>query len=178
MRYWFLFMMWALLSVACSAEETPRKLKPVMVWTGTDSKQAKESFTRCCSQKDWEVSWHKHQGGDGQANHRTCPEIDFDSYMVIVIFHGKSSQNIGINIVDVFEDKESFHVRYKPLWYQIGILLGANLDQKQLDTQSYVFIVLPKSQKAIVLEENVSGVIVGPPIWKERTKMPPLKTDR
>src|SRR4051794_40171266 len=100
MQYHVLFLVPVLLVVTpVSADELPRKLKPVVVWTGTDSKQAKMSFARCCSQKEWQTTWHKHQSSTAKAKSQRCPEVDFDSYMVVVIFHGESFQNTGIEIV-------------------------------------------------------------------------------
>jgi hypothetical protein len=173
MRYQALLMVWVILAAAPAlAEELPRPLKPAMVWTGTDSKQAKESFARLGSQKDWEDTWHKHRGRDKIADSWTCPEIDFDSYMVVAIFHGKSYQNNGIKITAVSEEKDLVRVRYKPTWYQVAIVRGREGDDAHsYDTQSYAFIVLPKSSKAILLEEDVHGINGEPPVWKERAKL-------
>jgi hypothetical protein len=175
MRYPFFFLVSAFLSAApVSAEELPRKIKPVMVWTGTESKQTKESFARCCSQKDWEASWHKHKGRDEKTDRGTCPEVDFDSYMVIVIFHGESYQNHGIDIKSVTEEKGCVRVRYRPSWYQVASVPGQAEDFKALETQTYAFVVLPRSEKAIVMEEDVRNLIPDPPVWKERAKLAAL----
>src|SRR6516164_7607951 len=106
MRYHVLCLMMFLFAQSVASEELPRKIKPVMVWTGTDSKHAKESFARCCSRKDWQAAWHKHIGEDDKGLRQLCPEVDFDSFMVIAIFHGESYQNRGIGLVTVSEEKE------------------------------------------------------------------------
>jgi hypothetical protein len=165
-----------------SSEELPRKLKPVVVWTGTDSKQAKMSFARCCSQKDWEATWHQHQSSEAKAKGQGCPEVDFDSYMIVAIFNGKSFQKTGIEIVTVTEEKNCLRVRYKPLWFQVGFIRpergsGPAKGETKTDayeTQSYAFVVLPKSQKAIVLEEDVRNLIPDPPVWKKRATLEAL----
>jgi hypothetical protein len=157
---------------SASADDFPRKIKPVVTWTGTDSKQAEELFARCSSPEDWRAIWHKHCGGDKNAAGLSCPKVDFDGYMVLALFHGSSSQNHGIKLIELIEKKSCLHVRYRPEWYQIGFFAGMpEVDWKKLDTQSFVFAVLPTSKKAIVLEEDVQHLIGHPPVWKERSKI-------
>jgi hypothetical protein len=177
MQYQVRLLIPVLLVVAPTwAEELPRKVKPVLVWTGTDSKQAKMSFARCCSQKDWETTWHEHQS-EAKAKSQSCPQGDFDSYMVVAIFHGKSFQNTGIEIVAVTEEKNCVRVRYRPLWYQVAFVRPATKGEVKSDewlrseTQSYAFVVLPRSEKAIVLEEDVRNLIADPPVWKKRATL-------
>jgi hypothetical protein len=181
MHYPALFLVPVLLVVApVPATEVPRKLKPVVVWTGIDSKQAKMSFARCCSQKDWEEIWHKHQS-NAKAKTPSCPQVDFDSYMVVAIFQGKSCQDTGIEIVSVTEEKKCLRIRYKPLWFQVGFVRPergsrpAKCEVETYETQSYAFVVLPKSQKAIVLEEDVRTLIPDPPVWKKRATLEALR---
>ena len=74
------------------ADDLPRNMKPVMVLTGTDSKQTKETFARCCTRETWLANWRKHHGKDKDSALSPCPEVDFDSFMVVVIFQGKSGR--------------------------------------------------------------------------------------
>jgi hypothetical protein len=170
MRYQALLVAAALLSAApARSEDLPRALKPVIVWTGTDSKRAKESFSCCRSQAEWEASWHKHQGGDERADGQPCPQVDFDTHMVIVIFHGESGQNHGIDILSISEERECVRLRYKPSWFQVAFREGEA--RRGYATQSYAFAVLPRSRKAVVLEEDVQHYIGKPPEWEERAKL-------
>jgi hypothetical protein len=169
MRRLLLFVISSALAVAStSAQDLPKKLKPVFVYTGIDSKQTKQSFTRCTSQKEWQARWQEHRGAEEKNDRCRCPEIDFDSFMVVVIFHGKSDCNDGLEIVSTVEEKDCVRVRFKPMWYQIA-------GRGDYDTQSYVFCVLPRSQKAIVFEEDVKSIIADPPKWKEQAKLPAVE---
>jgi hypothetical protein len=182
MHYVILFALSAPLAAApVAAARLPRELKPVMVWTGTDSRQAAEAYSRCGSQKDWEAVWHKHKSGGLRADRRTCPEVDFDSYLVLAIFYGKSSEK-GIQVVAVVEEARCIRVRYRPVWYQTGYVAPAagatpfstgrrGGGKNSHDTQSYAFVILPQSQKPIVVEEDVRRLLIDPPVWKERARL-------
>ena len=173
MRYLILFAASASLAAAASAaEHLPQKIKPVMVWTGTNSNPAKEAFDRCSSQKEWKVIWHKHQGRDEQVDVSSCPEVDFDSYMVIAIFQGESLTNLGVQVFAVLEDDHCIRVQYRPPTWQTGFSIddasngGADRREKRkannehkYDPQSYAFIIVPKSRKAIAFDEDVRELI-------------------
>jgi hypothetical protein len=165
------------------AADPPRKVKPVVVWTGTDSKQAKDSFARCGSPKDWQATWNAHCGQEKPADLPTCPEVDFDSYMVIAVFR-KTSR---IRVSEIVEEKECVRVRYQPWGNQIVFVPGPDagtvkvveLGRGELDPDkpymlSFAFVVLPKANKAVVLEEDIQDLIGKPPVWKERAKFPAL----
>jgi hypothetical protein len=170
MRYPALLVVAALSSAApARSEDLPRALKPVIVWTGTDSKQAKESFSCCRSQAEWEASWNKHQGRDEKAEGQPCSQVDFDTHMVIVLFHGESSQNHGIDIASVSEERGCVRLHYKPSWFQVVFREGEA--RRSYATQSYAFVVLPQSRKAVVLEEDAQTLIGVPPDWQERAKL-------
>jgi hypothetical protein len=178
MRYHFHWLVSVFLFAAAplSAEQLPRKIKPVVIWSDINSKQAKESFDRYCSQEEWEANWHKQMGRGKGVDGTRCPQIDFDSYIVIAIFHGKWDSNSGISIICVSEDKEFVRVRYRPSWYQLAYRPGrAERDAKSLGTQSYAYVVLPRSPKAVVLEEDVCNLIASPPVWKQRAKLAAMK---
>jgi hypothetical protein len=164
--------------------ELPRKVKPVVVWTGTDSKQAKDSFSRCCSPADWLAIWKAHSGREGNAERVGYPEVDFDSYMVIAVFQ-KTSR---LRLVEVVEEKECVRVRSQPWGNQIAFIptnvngfevkvfdLGRGLiDLEKPYPLSFAFVVLPKGNKAVILEEDVQDLIGKSPVWKERARFPAL----
>jgi hypothetical protein len=154
------------------AGDTPPKVKPVIVLTGTDSKQDKRSFARCLSKEEWRAIWHKQHGWDN----RTCPEVDFDSYMVLAIFHGKESLNTGLDIYEVLKEKDRLRVRYQPRWYQVGYIRPPTKQDLERElTRSFAFVVLPRFEKEVQIEEDVQGILGKPPVWKERGKLAPIK---
>jgi hypothetical protein len=85
------------------------------------------------------------------------------------------------------EEKEWIRVRYQPWGNQIifgygpdsGTLKIFELGRGELDPNkaymlSFAFVVLPKANKAVVLEEDVQHQIGKPPVWKERAKFAAL----
>jgi hypothetical protein len=161
------------------AADLPRKVKPVMFWTGGNSKQSKESFARCSTQKDWEAIWEKHHEWEKYVGDRSCPDVDFDSYMIVAIFVGKG-RDMGVRFYEVVEEKDCLRVRYKPIEYQTGFNPNETdaereKRERESETQSYAFVVLPRSTKCVVLEENAQTTIDAPPVWRERTRFAAMK---
>lgn len=164
-------LMLLLISTHVLAEATVKKLKPVVVWSGTDSAHAVTDFDRCHSQSEWDAIWKKHLGVEADKTDVAVPQVDFDDYMVVVIFHGESSMNNGIRIAEVLEEATTIRVRYKPIWYQIGFLPESESDRAKLQTCSFAFVLLPASKKKVVFEENGQSLIGGEPKWEGRAQI-------
>lgn len=161
----------AVVGLCASAEEPAQTIKPVLVWSGTDSKCAAVDFDRCHSQSEWDAVWKRHVGADPDDNSISAPQIDFNAYMVAVIFHGKNGLNHGIRVPEVIEEGKAIRVRFRPMWYQIAWLPRTQEDNRKLDTQSFAFIVLPTSKKTVIFEENAQSLIDGPPKWEGRAQI-------
>ena len=84
-----------------------------------------------------------------------------------------------MRVIEVAEEKDRVRLRYRPTWYQTGIGQPPpeefQIDWKDWDTQSYAFIVLPRSNKVLILEEDVHDIIGDPPEWKERVRFPAIE---
>ncbi len=158
--------------------DLPRKLAPVVIFNGVDSRQAKESFVRCDSLKEWKSIWEAHCG-PGKAT--TDLDIDFDSHMVIAIFSSRSRLRPG----DISEFGSFIRLRYHPWGDQIIFapdpdgkkvrVIDSGRGEIDLDKPrmlSFAFVVLPKRTKPVIVEENVQHVIGDPAVWKERAKLP------
>lgn len=159
----------ALAASAASAIASPpaRFIKPVVVVTGIDSKEDKESFSCCRTRDDWVKVWAKHTGIADE--HKCRPiEIDFESYMVLALFQGKHHSNRGIAVDPIADEPTQLRVRYRPLWYaKVPKSSGST------STQSYAFVVVPRSNKAILIE----GLAAGRrdiDVWVEKTRIPVL----
>lgn len=165
------------------AADLPREVIPVVVWTGTDSQQTKESFVRCCSATDWQATWAAHLGYKKYTHPPACPDVDFQSYMVIAVFRKTSD----IRVSEVVEEGECVHFRYHPCGNQtvfvpspgsgpVKILEAgrSEVDPNKPYLLSFAFAVLPRCNKVIIVEEDVQDVIGNPPVWKERTTFPAL----
>jgi hypothetical protein len=171
---WFMLLVVLAWSTDASAfaDDLPRKIKPVLVWTGTDSAQTKESFLRCCTQEDWEEKWRLHRGKVDAKWLPDCPEVDFGAYMMVIFFEGESAMNYGIRIAEVVEERNCLRLRYQPISFQTIFPAGTKVDWKKLETKSYAFVVLPKSAKSIILEKDLQPLLGKPPVWKEHRKIP------
>jgi hypothetical protein len=152
------------------ADELPRAIKPVVVWTGTDSSVTKQSFSRCISVKQLGRTWDEHWG---KKRLWRPPEVDFDSHMLIAIFNGDGGQDAGISVTKVVEEKNLIKVRYRVLYYQVGFTADDELPD--LRTRSFAFAVLPASGKEIIFDEDVNNTIGSDPVWKKVGQIPAIE---
>lgn len=136
-----------------------RVLKPLIVISGADSHITDPSCERISSQDDWSKVWIKHLGPikDGYG---TSLEVDFDRCSLVTIFRGREQNTRGIEVNVVEETPTSLVIRFTPLKYQTS-----GPSENKFDCP-YAFIVLPKTNKAIVLEENVQNYKDEKPEWK------------
>ena len=75
-----------------TGQDQPRKINPIMVWTGSDSHQTTALFTRCDSHEELSAIWYnKHQANDDNDYPRLCPTVDYDKCMVIASLPGKAA---------------------------------------------------------------------------------------
>ncbi|HLW65389.1 MAG TPA: hypothetical protein VKS79_08730 [Gemmataceae bacterium] len=166
------------------ASDPPRTIKPVVVWTGIDSKQPKDSFARCCSAKEWQAIWDAHCGQQTPSDGPSCLDVNFDSYMVIAVFRRTSRIRVG----EIIEEMDCVRLRYHPWGDQLVFVPpsdGSNnvkiweagrgeLDPDKPYLLSFVFVVLPRANKAFIIEEDVQDWIGKSPVWKEKAKFPAL----
>ncbi len=143
--------------------DQPRTVKPVLVWTGTDSSVSKRQFFRVENPEAWEKTLKEHSdsGTDRPMDAKIVP--DFDGYSVLAIFDGKNLNNRGIEIVSIVEKKESVLIRYRLLSFQTG-------DNVKF-TQSYCFVLLQRTKKPVVVEQDVRDLIRMDPVWKVRATL-------
>lgn len=150
-------------------------VSPCVVLTGADSHVFEHSYHRVTSMKEWSEIWKKHMGlkqgevYDFYFNPAGLPLVDFERYMVIAIFQGSSWNSAGLEAVSVSEQQDRVVFRFDDKSYQTS---GPDGGGKQVTV--YGFFVVPGSAKAVVLEENIKGLIGGPPLWKERIMFPKL----
>jgi len=148
------------------AGDPPRKIKPVVVWTGKDSTLSKPAFSRCLSAAEWRKTWKAHakEGGDIGP----MPNIDFDSFMVLALFEGNGHQNYGLRIFEILDEPDGLRVRHETAYYQIGGLPQSEADELKLQTRSYAFVVVPRSDKAVTFEHGRRTTSDKPPAKWER----------
>ncbi len=159
-----------------SAGEPKDELKPAVVWTDRDSQVAERSYKCLQSVEDWRKVWATHKGFTGRGLEPPCPEVNFDAYMVVALFQGKSAQDLGLIIDSVKDEPLAIRLRYHPNWY--SVLRTGKEVKGQYATTNYAFVVLPKSKKSIIIEERLPGNRFDTPdkfIWHERARLDAVK---
>lgn len=160
-----------------SADEKPRRVKPVVVFSGTDNAVEKRAYVRCLSEKELHAVWSTHCGKDWKT--RRTPQVDFESQMVVFIFSGKGDQNAGVSVPEVLGDGHSLRVRFRVLYYQTSVREGADDEvipvPDLLNIRSYAIIVLPSTNMELVMDEDMNHTIGNPPNWKEAARLPAVR---
>ena len=150
-------------------KNTPSAVRPCVTITGAYSHVSERSYHRITSEEQWTRVWQKHKGQkederyDLYYNPLGLPFVDFDGYMVIAIFQGSSWNSAGLKAVSISEEVNRIVFRFDDKSYQTA---GPDGGGKKVTV--YGLFVVPRSAKAVILEENVQGLIGKPPVWKER----------
>jgi len=99
------------------------------------------------------------------------PVVDFSRDEGIVISYGAVVNCRGLYLREVEETREHVRLRYDRVSYQTLQRPG----QKPVPVYPYLFLVLKRSNREVILEENVQNLIGGVPVWKERARLAPGK---
>jgi hypothetical protein len=185
-------------SVLDARAETPRPTsKPCVSISDTDSHVTVRRHERIESMKDWVRLWQEHRGekpfpydpNDGIRRHLPV-KIDFEHYLVVAIFQGKCVNVDSLKVVSITEEEKRLVLRYDKNSYQTfgkvhdddpnddpdkGDPDKDDLSKNDPDdgkVTPYGFFVLPRTEKPIVIEENVQQYLGSSPIWKERARLP------
>lgn len=162
------------LSALALGETKATTFKPCVVLSGGDSAIAKRGCHRILSRQQWFEIWETHKGQKAPENLDLdfvrvpdLPIIDFESHMVIAVFVGASSNCSGVKPYSVTEYEDRVVLRFTYASYQS--VRGFER------CTPYGFFVVPKSEKALVLEEDVHELIGDPPKWKQFAALPRLE---
>jgi hypothetical protein len=160
------------------AEDKPKSasIKPLMTMYGRNSKITKEKVLRVLSAKEWKDLWIEHKLGF--ANPKDVPrdfefvEFDFDKIMVIAVFGGQGSNQAGYTAYSISDDGRRITIRIDANPYSTGFPGD--------ETQAWGILVLPQSDKEIVLQRNAQIYKHAPPSWEKWTTFPamPLAKNR
>jgi hypothetical protein len=158
--------------VACSAtaaDGPPEKApKPYIVLSGAKSHVKERSCLRVTSTEQWVELWQRHAGRKPEKEYNDfhnpagVPNVNFEDCMVIAIFQGEGVNSAGLEPFSVEEDGDRIVFRFLAKSYQ-------TMDKSD-EVTVYGFFVLPRSNKAVLVEENRQTSLVGPRIWKERAR--------
>ena len=123
-------------------------IKPLVYLSGNNSKVSKQFYERITNADEMAKVWAQHLGTSKDDYYRPMFEVDFDRCMVVAILRGKQIQVRQVEVNSISVQKDSLIVRFTEFGYSIGAT------DKMPETEykyPYVFVVLPKTDKEIVL---------------------------
>jgi len=140
--------------------------------------QLEDVWSEHCGSKD------PHINGVRKPDGTSKPDVDFGRCLVIAIF-GSEFGGRYFECKDILEDEESVRFRFKSHGYSIIVDSFEQFTKPRRDegpfiacmVVSYGFFVIPRTEKPIVIEEDMAVMKDAPPVWKERTRLDP-KTAR
>jgi hypothetical protein len=160
--------------IGVAAEDTAQKItRPLVTLTGTDSCVTHRSCFRVMSEEEWINILQRHKGEkeskdyDLQNNTRGLPIVDFKKCMVIAVFQGSGLNSAGLKATQILDENARIVLRIEDKSYQT---MGPSGGGEKVSV--YGFFVLPRSDKPVVVEENVQQYLGEPPVWKERATLP------
>lgn len=124
-----------------------RDVDPLLVASGTKSGVVKRSYYRIDDEASWKLIWQMH---DASLDAPATFNVNFKQATVIAIFDGKDGNNRGIDIIRTEMANKEMVVHYQVKYYGVGA------SAKPKETTSFAFVVLPKIDVDITIEETIN----------------------
>jgi hypothetical protein len=159
------------LGLGIAAAQEAGERKPLVTLAGAESKIGEKEYDRITTHDELVKVWLRHVGADPARhddfyNEAGVPDVDFERCMVVAVFGGRCINSAGIYAVGVAEEADRVLLRFDHRSFQSG--------PEGKRATPFGFFVVPRSSKALVLEENVQRLIGGKPEWKERARFDAL----
>lgn len=141
-----------------------------VAWSGPDSKITARRFERIRDEQTWLKVWGDHAGQDETNLHfiwQTAPRIDFARFEVVACFRGTAVNSNGERVVGLEDTGGGLRIRFEGAWYQTASFDGSGGARASVP---YGIWVIDRTDKPIIVEENVQGLIGHPPDWKEQKR--------
>ena len=142
-----------------------KKTKPVLFLTGADSRIAQRTYLLITDEQVWEKTWLRHRGLTAQEafeKRQAMIHVDFRTHLIVAVFQGQGINSRALTVEGITETDNQMLVRFDEWTFQ------TDARSRGVKSSSYGFILLPKTTKTIVLEENGQGLKNGPPKWKRQ----------
>ncbi len=127
-------------------------------WTGADSSMTRPSIEFVTDIDRWENLWSQHRRVSENRRAAPVPAVDFKTEMVLAVFRGNGTNSRGYYVHEILEQGATFTVRIDEHTYQT--VNGADA------VTPYGLFVLPATDYAVVVEENLQGLKINPR-WKK-----------
>lgn len=155
-----------------AAAQGARETKPYVTIAGAASRITTREYDRITAKDDLVKVWLRHTGTDPARhtdfyNEAGVPGVDFERCMVVAVFGGACINSAGIDVVSIAEEADRVLLRFQHRSFQSG--------PEGDRATPYGFFFVPRSPKALVLEENVQNLIGGEPKWKERARFEAMR---
>lgn len=170
-------------SPAATREADDRPVAEPLVWmAGLDSEIRERTYLRITNAAEWKRLWKRHLGSKYDRYYGPNVDVDFERVMVIAIFNGAAANTRGIEVTSVHESEQSILIRFNVLGYQTITGLSTNLgraatqsakvsEEVEIPDTSFAFIVLLRSERIVVLDEDKHTRIDDPPAWVEVARL-------
>lgn len=148
--------------------------RALFVMTGSESEIATPRHHLAASQEVFDELWVEHMGDRVQRAAQGSPmppRIDFDACEAILIFAGDGFNSNGFRVADVINEPDAVTVRVERISYQTASFDGPDRGDP---ARPWAMLLLPATDRTIILEENVQGLIGGEAIWQQRAAFPGL----
>jgi hypothetical protein len=150
-----------------AAAQDAKETKPYVTLAGAASKIAAKEYDRITTHDELVKVWLRHMGADPARhndfyNEAGVPDVDFERCMVVAVFGGECINSAGIYAFSIAEEADRVLLRFDHRSFQSG--------PEGKHATPFGFFFVPRSPKALVLEENVQSLIGGEPKWKERAR--------
>ncbi len=175
----------AITCVGNPATQPAQEQKALVEFSGAHSKIAQRAYLRITSLKEFRDTYMRHLGKepslfDEYYNENNVPTIDFERCMVIAVFQGAGWNSAGVRVVSIIDEPNRLVVRFDERTYQTSSDFTTNgrlnTDVKDAGNKvtAYGMFVLPRTEKAVVLEEDVKQYKHPPSVWKEVARFPSI----
>jgi hypothetical protein len=169
------FGVMAVPGIARSEERDPLAMKPLLTLYGRNSKITKHKLLRITSADEWQSLWLEHK--TGSAKRANVPwdldvaELDFEKVMVVAVFVGEGAASLGVTSHSMSEVDGRILIRLDENSYQTGVAAGM---RAFTSVRGWGILVLPRTNKELVLERDVRTLIADPPKWSEWARFPAI----
>ena len=156
-----------------TSRATTAPVDVLVTLSGADSEIPEPTYVRITTKEAFQSLYLRHLGKDpaqfdAHYNEYQVPTIDFDRCMVVAVFQGNTWNTANLYVREVHDERARLVVRFDRHSYQT---FGFGSDGGGKRVTPFGFFVMPRSEKEIVLEENVRQYLNEGPRWQECARL-------
>jgi hypothetical protein len=140
--------------------------KVLVAISGTDSHVVTPSCKLITNSADWARVWSDHLGTTVDDYYRPLMEVDFDHCMLVALFRGEERHIRRIEIEAQVETADAIVIRFGELGYQT-----MDSDKEGPLQRAYAFVIIPKTEKAIIVEGRLVPLGPVPRVWESWARL-------